>query len=124
LTSFSLNEAFLIFILLYGIGCILLTIFFIKRLQSLLITSIVFIILSFVFIPNILYWITRINSNECVIIENTSGRSGPGENFQEIVEFQEGLSGKVLKRDDGWYLFSSGEEIGWINGGLKFIIEK
>lgn len=121
---FSLNESFIIFLILYGSGTILLTLFFIKRNLRLLFTSIIIIFISFIFIPSVLYWITKFNSNESVIIEDTIGRSGPGDNFQEIVEFSEGISGKVLKRDNEWYLFTSGKEIGWIKGSLKFIIEK
>ncbi len=121
---FSLKEAFLIFTIIYGIGTIILTFFFIKRNINLLISSIIIIFISFLFIPSILYWITRTNSNECVIVEDTIGRSGPGENFQEIIEFIEGTSGKVLKRDNDWFLFTSGKEIAWIKGNLKFVIEK
>lgn len=122
--SFSFNESFLIFLIFYGTGTIILTIFFIKRNLKMLIFSIVLIFISLIFSLPSVYWLVRINSKECVIVEDTIGRSGPGDNFQEIIEFKEGISGKVLKRDNEWFLFTNGKEIGWVKGSLKFVIEK
>ncbi len=121
---FSLNEAFIIFLILYALGTFLLTLFFIRREPRLLLISIILIFVSLIFIPPVVFWITKINSNECVIVEDTIGRSGPGDNFQEILEVKEGSSGRILKKDNEWLLFTTGKEIAWIKGSVKFIIEK
>jgi len=115
LYSMNIGQWLMLFLILFALFSILISLFILKRVESFLWVSLIFLIISFIPLSFSLYWMKELNSHQAVVVETAEARSGPGENFQKLVEFSEATPCRILRREAGWVLITrGGGSGGWV----------
>ena len=115
LYSLNIRQWLLVFFVLFSSFSLTVSYFILKRQEVFLWVSITLLATSSIPLFFSLYWMKVLNSHQAVVIETTEARSGPGENFQKIMEFNEATPCRILRKEGRWVLITKGGGIGgWV----------